>query len=147
MMRSMHAFVALFILFFLSLPISAQQWKAVPPDKVGMSAERLQRLTEVLNGYVNDGKLAGAVALVARHGKVAYVKAVGYRDVESKSPMTDDRLETRIQTPAGEKWLGSPAQPDKQTKRQILAIQRLPELLRRVMRIEKKLGLNDETSI
>jgi CubicO group peptidase (beta-lactamase class C family) len=55
-----------------------------------MSAERLQRLTDVLNGYVNDGKLAGAVALVMRHGKTAYLKAVGYRDVESKSPMTDD---------------------------------------------------------
>jgi CubicO group peptidase (beta-lactamase class C family) len=90
MMRTMHAFVALFLLFFFSLPISAQQLKAVPPAKVGMSAERLQRLTEVLNGYVNDGKLSGAVALVARHGKVAYVKAVGYRDAESRSPMTDD---------------------------------------------------------
>jgi UDP-3-O-[3-hydroxymyristoyl] glucosamine N-acyltransferase len=42
--------------------------------------------------------------------------------------------------PDGEKWLGSPAQPDKQVKRQMIAVQRLPELLKRVAELEKKLG-------
>ena len=42
--------------------------------------------------------------------------------------------------PDGEKWLGTPAQPDKQAKRQLIAIQRLPELLKRVAELEKKLG-------
>lgn len=42
--------------------------------------------------------------------------------------------------PSGEKWWGSPAQPDKQTKRQHLALQKLPELLRRVAELEKRLG-------
>lgn len=42
--------------------------------------------------------------------------------------------------PDGEKWLGSPAQPDRQTKRQLIAIQHLPELLRRVAALEHKLG-------
>ncbi|MFO1513258.1 MAG: UDP-3-O-(3-hydroxymyristoyl)glucosamine N-acyltransferase [Verrucomicrobiota bacterium] len=46
--------------------------------------------------------------------------------------------------PDGQTWLGSPAQPDKQTKRQMLAIQHLPELLRRVRKVEKKLGLERE---
>ena len=40
--------------------------------------------------------------------------------------------------PDGEKWFGYPAQPDRQTKRQILAIQQLPELIRRVAELEKK---------
>ena len=79
-------------LLFLAIPLSAQHMKAVPPAKVGLSPGRLQRLTEVLNDYVHDGKLSGAVALVARHGKVAYLKAVGYRDVESRSPMTEDAI-------------------------------------------------------
>jgi UDP-3-O-[3-hydroxymyristoyl] glucosamine N-acyltransferase len=39
--------------------------------------------------------------------------------------------------PDGEKWFGSPAQPDRQTKRQLLAIQQLPELLRGVKELEK----------
>ncbi|MDB6016912.1 MAG: lpxD [Pedosphaera sp.] len=41
----------------------------------------------------------------------------------------------------GEKVFGSPALPDRQTKRQLLALQKLPELLRRVRELEKKLGL------
>lgn len=46
--------------------------------------------------------------------------------------------------PDGQMWLGSPAQPDKQTKRQMLAVQHLPELLRRMTKVEKKLGLDRE---
>jgi len=42
--------------------------------------------------------------------------------------------------PDGGKWLGIPAQPDKQAKRQLIAIQHLPELLKRVAELEKKLG-------
>jgi UDP-3-O-[3-hydroxymyristoyl] glucosamine N-acyltransferase len=43
--------------------------------------------------------------------------------------------------PHGEKWLGTPAQPDRQAKRQMIAVQLLPELLRRVAELEKKLGV------
>ena len=47
--------------------------------------------------------------------------------------------------PDGQFWLGSPAQPDRQSKRQMLAAQQLPELLRRVKKIEKKLGTEGES--
>lgn len=40
--------------------------------------------------------------------------------------------------PEGQKWMGSPAQPDRVTKRQLLAIERLPELLRRVQELERQ---------
>lgn len=43
--------------------------------------------------------------------------------------------------PDGQKWLGAPAQPDRLIKRQMIAIQHLPELLRRMSALEKKLGL------
>ena len=42
--------------------------------------------------------------------------------------------------PDREKWLGSPAQPDKQAKRMIIAMQRLPELIRRVAELERQLA-------
>jgi UDP-3-O-[3-hydroxymyristoyl] glucosamine N-acyltransferase len=42
--------------------------------------------------------------------------------------------------PEGQKWMGSPAQPDRVTKRQLLAIERLPDLLRRVHELERQLG-------
>jgi UDP-3-O-[3-hydroxymyristoyl] glucosamine N-acyltransferase len=44
--------------------------------------------------------------------------------------------------PTGQKWLGAPAQPDRQMKRVFLALQRLPELLQRVHQLEKRLGAN-----
>ena len=40
----------------------------------------------------------------------------------------------------GEKWFGSPAMPDRQMKRQLIAMQQLPELIRRVAELEKKLS-------
>jgi UDP-3-O-[3-hydroxymyristoyl] glucosamine N-acyltransferase len=48
--------------------------------------------------------------------------------------------------PDGGKWLGIPAQPDKQAKRQLIAIQHLPELLRRVAELERRAGVKPERS-
>ena len=42
--------------------------------------------------------------------------------------------------PEGQKWMGSPAQPDRVTKRQLLAVERLPELLRRVQDLEREMA-------
>jgi UDP-3-O-[3-hydroxymyristoyl] glucosamine N-acyltransferase len=46
--------------------------------------------------------------------------------------------------PDGEKWIWTPAQPDRQAKRQMIALQQLPELIRRVKALEKQLGLKPE---
>ena len=62
------------------------------PEDVGLAPARLQRLTETFNAYVKDGKLAGAVVLVARQGKVAYLEAFGERDRESRAPMGEDAI-------------------------------------------------------
>jgi UDP-3-O-[3-hydroxymyristoyl] glucosamine N-acyltransferase len=48
--------------------------------------------------------------------------------------------------PDGETWLGYPAQPDRQTKRQMIAVQHLPELLRRVAELERRAGLTRDSS-
>tara|TARA_B100001123_G_scaffold259857_2_gene289491 strand:- start:1423 stop:2613 length:1191 start_codon:yes stop_codon:yes gene_type:complete len=57
-----------------------------------MSSERLERLTSTLEGYVSDERIAGAVAIVTRKGKIAYLEAVGMRDRESNSPMELDSI-------------------------------------------------------
>lgn len=62
------------------------------PESVGMSAQRLDRLTEGLQAYVDQGRVAGSVALVARRGKVVYLRAFGQRDRESASPMRTDSI-------------------------------------------------------
>jgi CubicO group peptidase (beta-lactamase class C family) len=70
----------------------AQTLQRVRPESVGLSSERLKRLSEALDGYVKDGRLSGGVALVARRGKVAYVEAFGQRDIEAKAPMREDSV-------------------------------------------------------
>jgi CubicO group peptidase (beta-lactamase class C family) len=72
--------------------LAAQGLPRATPDAVGLSPERIGRLTGVLQAYVDSGRMAGAVALVARHGKVAYLGAVGWRDKESQAPMRDDAI-------------------------------------------------------
>ena len=63
------------------------------PASVGMSDERLQQATALLRQFVADRKIAGAVAAVARRGKVVYLEAVGLQAPErSTAPMTDRSL-------------------------------------------------------
>jgi len=66
--------------------------RATSPAEVGMSPERLSRLTAVVKSAVDKGQIPGAVVLIARRGKVAYLEAVGYRDREQKSPMRPDAI-------------------------------------------------------
>ena len=85
-------FVVLLVVVFAPQSLLAQGLTVAVPESVGMSSERLERLTAALQGYVDEGRLAGAVAIVARRGKIAYMDAVGYRDVGSRTPMTTDAI-------------------------------------------------------
>lgn len=62
------------------------------PESVGMSGERLQAATALLRQFVADRKVAGAVAAVARRGRVVYLEPVGLQSFESKAPMTERSL-------------------------------------------------------
>ena len=57
-----------------------------------MSSERLQQATAILRQYVADRKIAGAVAAVARRGKLVYLEPVGLQNLESRAPMTERSL-------------------------------------------------------
>ena len=71
---------------------SAGELPRVEPKAVGLSAEKLATLKPTLQKIVDDGKIAGGVALIARHGQVAYLDSFGYRDIASKAPMTEDTI-------------------------------------------------------
>ena len=62
------------------------------PEEVGLSSERLERITSAIQRSLDEGRLAGAVALVARHGKLAYFKAMGMADRDAKRPMRTDNI-------------------------------------------------------
>ena len=88
-----RSIVPLLVLALLGAPVlSAKDLPSTAPEAVGLSAERLDRLTEAMQAYVDDGRLAGAVVLIARHGRVAYLRSFGARDIESESTMADDAI-------------------------------------------------------
>ena len=93
MMRSLrlHLLVALLCLVTTGLA-QAQSLPVVKPEQVGLSSERLGRITAVLKADADKGTIPGAILLVARHGKIAAFDAVGVRDPGSKAPMTKDAI-------------------------------------------------------
>ena len=62
------------------------------PEDVGMSAERLERITAMTQRYVDEKKLAGVATLVARRGKIVHFEVVGQRGAEDDRPLTKDAL-------------------------------------------------------
>jgi len=64
----------------------------VPPEQVGMSSERLQRLDNVLKSYIDNEQLAGQVALVLRQGKIVFSAANGMQNIEAGIPMREDSI-------------------------------------------------------
>ena len=85
----------------LALPVTAQELARAVPEEVGLSSARLDRLTAVLEQYVEEGRIPGAVALVARRGRVAYLEAFGHRDREAGAPQrVDDIFRIASQTKA-----------------------------------------------
>jgi CubicO group peptidase (beta-lactamase class C family) len=62
------------------------------PESVGMSSERLARIGPAIAPYIGDDKIAGAVTLVARRGKIVYLQSVGVLDRETRQPMCDDAI-------------------------------------------------------
>ncbi len=64
----------------------------VDPAEVGLDAARLRRIDDSFARYVDDGKLAGWLVTVSRHGKLAHVSAYGQRDREEGLPVETDTL-------------------------------------------------------
>ncbi len=62
------------------------------PEDVGMSSERLERLSELNQAYVDDGKLAGIATMVARRGKIVHVDVAGSYGLDNEQALTDDTL-------------------------------------------------------
>lgn len=80
-----------FVLLLVA-PISARALPPGSPEEVGLSKERLARIGQVLKGQIEMRSFPGAVALVARKGRVAYFEAVGQLDPKTGSPMSKDAI-------------------------------------------------------
>jgi CubicO group peptidase (beta-lactamase class C family) len=84
--------IASFAIFVQAAPAAVHDLPAVKPESEGMSGERLGRLSSGMKELVEQGRLAGAVTMVARHGKVVEFDAAGKRDLAANAPMQKDSI-------------------------------------------------------
>src|SRR5690348_17137467 len=70
----------------------AQGLPTAKPEEVGLSSQRLARITAMLRDNIAEGDIPGAVLLIARHGKAAYFESLGALDPQTKAPMTKDAI-------------------------------------------------------
>jgi len=89
--KSLRIFILAAILA-LSLPAIGADLPKVRPEVVGLSTQRLGRIGEVMQRYVDEGRLGGAVTLVARAGKVAHLQAFGTLDPTTGAAMPTDAI-------------------------------------------------------
>ena len=68
------------------------QLKVATPQSVQVSAERLNRIDNMLQQAIDSGWIAGAVGFIARDGKIVYDKAFGVNDIEANIPLSTDNI-------------------------------------------------------
>lgn len=85
--------VAGFVCFLsVALVAAAQDLPTAKPESVGLSSQRLERISAAVQQSIDDKRIAGAVTLVARRGRLAWLKAQGMADREAGKPMQTDAI-------------------------------------------------------
>ena len=90
-MRKLLTYACL-LLFCVTTLAFAQGLPMVVPEEVGVSAERLERIRPVMQGYVDDGRIAGFLTVVARRGKIVHFETIGMGDIENNEPIEADTI-------------------------------------------------------
>ncbi len=73
-------------------PRAAVDLPMAEPESVGMSSERLQRVDEYFQRFVDDNQIVGAVTLIARKGQVVHHTALGWKYKEENISMSTDTI-------------------------------------------------------
>jgi len=83
---------ALFCILVTSVGVAQTIPQATNPEEVGLSKERLARIGQVLSRQIDVRSFPGAVAMVARKGRIAYFEAVGQLDPKTGTPMDKNAI-------------------------------------------------------
>ncbi len=92
-MRNVLKSLSLLGIFLVgSTDLPGNELRVADPGEVGMSEAGLARIDPVIQKFINEKQLAGAVTIVARRGKVVQFKPYGMRDIAAQSPMRKDTI-------------------------------------------------------
>ncbi|MDT8429654.1 MAG: serine hydrolase [Pseudomonadales bacterium] len=79
-------------LSLLSTSLFASDLPIDTPENQGVSSERLERVSDSMQRYIDKNLLAGTITLVARNGKVLHLESQGWKDKESNTAMDEDSI-------------------------------------------------------
>jgi CubicO group peptidase (beta-lactamase class C family) len=97
-MKRLHRLLAASLILYpvtLGLATAARAYAVAPvgdPEALGFSPSRLTRIAASQQSQVDAGAFSGAVAAIARNGRVAYLRAVGFRDRAKTIPLQPDAI-------------------------------------------------------
>src|SRR5688572_7706221 len=91
-MQFARRFVCSLLLAGLVGTVGAADLGSARPESVGMSSQRLGRLTTEMKALTDRGAVPGVVTMVAKDGKVVHFEAAGKRELENGSPMKKDTI-------------------------------------------------------
>jgi CubicO group peptidase (beta-lactamase class C family) len=91
-MKTRAAVLAALAVLTFTAAAWAQALPAAKPEQVGLSSQRLERVSQVFKSQVDRGRFPGAVVVIARKGKIAYFETFGRRDPLSTAPMPKDAI-------------------------------------------------------
>jgi CubicO group peptidase (beta-lactamase class C family) len=92
MRRTLNQLAAVVIGAALGATALAASTPSGKPEDVGLSTERLERVTELVERHIDAGSFSGAVTLVARDGRIVHHEAQGSMDLEADRPMSKDAI-------------------------------------------------------
>jgi len=78
--------------WFAATSVVAQLNDSTDPTAAGFSPQRLARIDNAINAEISSGKIPGAVALIARNGKIVYQKSFGFADIDTQKPMQTSNI-------------------------------------------------------
>jgi CubicO group peptidase (beta-lactamase class C family) len=82
----------LMLIVLLGGGLAAQNLPGAAPESVGFAPDRIARIHQRMQRFVDEKDVSGVVTLVAREGKLVDLHAVGFQDVESRTPMRTDTI-------------------------------------------------------
>jgi CubicO group peptidase (beta-lactamase class C family) len=62
------------------------------PEEAGLAKDRLDRIGAVMQRHIAENRIAGAIGLIARRGRIGYFEAWGMMDKEAARPMRKDSI-------------------------------------------------------
>jgi len=89
--QTFNFFIILNLLFFSSI-FSSQEFQYSDPEDEGFSKERLERISPVMQKYIDQDLTPGVLTAIMRNGKIVYLETQGFMDVREKKPLQADAI-------------------------------------------------------